>query len=82
VLFRSVVEVEITKENFVLENKFFEALKLAELGHGDWPKVPETLNFTPLGWSRVMEKLEAPYVAVEPKETWDEENTSEFSEKY
>jgi hypothetical protein len=54
---------------------------LAELGQGDWPKIPETLNFTPLGWSRVMEKLEAPYVSVKPSETWDEEN-SEFSKEY
>jgi hypothetical protein len=77
-----VVELEINQENFVLAPKFFEQLKLAELGQGEWPKVPEGLDFTPLGWSRVMEKLEAPYVSVKPSETWDEENNSEFSKEY
>ena len=75
-----VVELDINKENFYLPNNFFENLKLAELGQGDWPDVPSHLFFTPLGWSRIMEQLEAPYQELEPQnEDWDDE---EFSDEY
>jgi hypothetical protein len=49
----------------VLEKDFYEQLKLAELGQGDWPMVPENLPFTPRGWKIVMDKLEAPYLDEE-----------------
>ena len=55
------VELEINKENFYIPKELFEQFTLAELGQGDWPKVPEHLDYTPLGWARVMEQLEEPY---------------------
>lgn len=65
------IELEVTKENFILDSKFFEEIKLAELGQGDWPKVPELLTYTPLGWSKVMEQLEAPYKSFEAEVSED-----------
>jgi hypothetical protein len=72
-----VVELEITKENFYLPKKYFEKLKLWELGQGDKPET-EHLNFTPLGWKRVIDLLEEPY--KEENVPWDEDE--EFESLY
>jgi len=57
------VSIEVNPENFVNISDWYEKHLLWELGQGEKPtELDENeLVFTPLGWSRVMEKLEEPY---------------------
>ena len=60
---RVAVSIEVNPENFVNVSDWYEKHLLWELGQGEKPtELDENeLIFTPLGWSRVMEKLEEPY---------------------
>lgn len=58
------VSLEVNPENFVNVSDWYEKYLLWELGEeSEKPELPEELICSPLGWFRVMEKLESPYIS-------------------